>query len=991
MSPRVTCDRFIGRDAELTAMLAVLREALSGHPGLVLLGGEAGIGKTRLTGEFERRVAGMADPPLILRGDAVPPSEGRLPFAPLVGALRPLVRNRHPVLDTLAETDRAQLAMLLPTLSLRTEASDSGGPVDHLRLFESLLALIAGVSEPSGVVLVLEDCHWADRSSLAFVDFLVRSMRTGRVAVVLTYRTGEPEQSEALRSLLGELHRHARARRITLGPFGRGELAEALTDILGGPPEPAVLARLLERSEGNPLYAEELLAADLDGRGALPESLSDAFLQRAERLDPVARRLGGAVAVGGSLDEPALVAVTGLSTVELAGPLREAITAQVLVATGADTFRFRHALLRETLYGDLLPGQRSALHLALARHREAELARHAGSDREFELALQAAAHFAAGGDPPSALRACLRAADLAVRAQAYERAADLLAEALELWHRVPDAEAVAGTEHAELLADAGAIHAQAGRPGDADTLLTAALDALEIDAAPRRCAEILFERAKTEEQLDRGIDATASAERALALIAEGDADPLRLAIRSWLTSRQMHVGRYREARPELEAMLATAVAAANPELQSGLLSMLGVALTRLGEPEAGFRSLREALALSEEIDDDLRGFEATYSLAALLAWSGRLVEARDVLRRALDVTPASSVRERSWLQLQLAVVALRAGDWQITRDCLDAVTGNAGESVSRVRLLRDAELAVGIGDHDRALACLQASAEKAERAPEDTFFAVHAALTAELHARRGEPAAAAEAIENATRRLASYPHEALRAADVRTLAVRVHADLAQRARDVGDRAAAQAAIARAAQHLDQLAAAEDTATPHDRALIAEARAHLARARGGERAEDWVRVAAAWEGLNMPYPAAVARLREAERRVLDDDRDAATVCIADALSVAERLGSRWLAEALRGLAERGRLALSSDDPDRPRSSEDPFDLTHRERQVLTRLALGETNRQIGRTLFISEKTVSAHVSRILAKLEVRGRTEAAAVAHRHGLTATRETM
>jgi DNA-binding NarL/FixJ family response regulator len=987
MSPRITSDRFVGRAVEVAELTSAVEAASSGHPVLVLLAGEAGVGKTRLTGELEHRIARAADPPLILRGDAVPPNEGELPLAPLVAALRVLIRGRHPALDALAESDRVELATLWPTLAA-PNGSERGDRVDRLRLFESVRALITGTCECRPVVLVLEDGHWADSATLAFVDFLVRSMRDERLAVVLTYRTDEPSRPDALRRLLAELHRHARVRHIELAPFDRDELGEALANILGAAPEPGVFARLLERSDGNPLYAEELVAAGPDGRGTLPESLSDAFLQRVERLGAAARRLTAPVAVGGSLDEPSLAALTDLSAAELTEALREAIAAQVLVIDAADSFRFRHALLRETVYDQVLPGQRGALHLELARYRERELANAVGSDREFGLALQVAAHYAAGGDHRSALRASLRAADLARRAQDDERAADLLAQALELWYRVPDPAKVADTEHAQLLADAAVTHANAGRAERAYALFDAALDELGVDAEPRHRATILFERAKVEQQLYRLDAATESVKSALALIADDDEDPLCLAIRTWLVTRQIHDGLYREARPELEAMLATAFAVANREAQSDLFWLLGIVLTRLGEPDAGLTSTRRSLAIAQEAGDEGRALQSTFHLAALLSWTGQQNESIDVARRALDAIPPSRVVERGRFLLQLAMATFRAGDWQVTRECLDAIAEKPGQILARGRLIREAELAAGVGDDDQALACLQASAEEADRASETLFLGLHAAVTAEIHARGGELTTAARVIEDATRRLAGYPDEALRAPDVHTIAVRVHADRAEHARDLGDAAVRDEAIARAMEHLVHLEAIERTATPYEQAQLVEARTHAARARGLARAEDWASVVAAWESVQMPYSAAIARLREAEYRVIEDDRETAALVAGRALAIAERLGARWLAQEVRDLAKRARLPLSDDASERPglASADNPFDLTRRELEVLVRLAQGETNRQIGQALFISEKTVSAHVSRILAKLGVHGRTEAAAVAYRHGLAA-----
>jgi DNA-binding CsgD family transcriptional regulator/tetratricopeptide (TPR) repeat protein len=991
MTPRITCDRFIGRVSELAEMISAVDQAASEDPVLVLVGGEAGVGKTRLTHEFADRLATIRTS-LILRGDAVPPSDGELPFAPLVAALRPLIRDQRPALQTLAVSDLVQLATLFPSLSAGSDGSGRRDRVDRLRLFESLRALIIGACESSPVVLVLEDGQWADTSTLAFIDFLVRSMRQERLAVVLTYRTDEPDRPDALRRLLAELHRHPRVRHLALEPFNRDELAAALADIIDAPPDPEVLARLLERTDGNPLYVEELLAASPDGRGALPASLSDAFLQRVERLGRAARGLIGPVAVGGSVDELTLAAVTDLPADELAEPLREAIVAQVFVASGRDAFRFRHALLRETVYHELLPSRRAALHRAFARHREAELGQAGEGNRALELALQVTAHYAASGDQLSALQAALRASDLARRAHAYDQAADLLSAALELWPRVPDAATVAGSDYAELLVDAAAMHAHTGQIRRAQTMLAAALDELDADAAPGRRAGILFELGKAQNQLYQVNAATASVERALALIADEDTDPLQLEIRSWLVARLVRNGLYQEARLEIEPILAAAISAGNRELEAHLLCHLGITLARLGESEAGLASMSQAYALAQEINNDALQVEAAFDLAALLSWTGRQSEASDLLRKALDAMPASRVFERGRFLVQLALVTFRAGEWRRARECLDAGAENVGEINARARLLWDAQLAAGVGDLERAIASLDANAEDAGRSPETMFFAVHAAVRAEVHARRGDLSTAAEIVAEASQRLESYPVEALRAGDVHLIATQVYADRAERARDIGDAPAAEEAIARAAEHVARLETFAARAIPFERAQLVEARAHLSRARRIARAGDWADVAAAWDGLEMPYPASVARLREAECRVIDDDRSAAGLVVARALAVAERVGSRWLAQELRGLAERARLPLADcglsgrwGKAGVSGAGKGPFGLSGRERQVLTRLAQGETNREIGTALFISEKTVSAHVSRILAKLGVRGRTEAAAVAHRHGLT------
>jgi len=224
----------------------------------------------------------------------------------------------------------------------------------------------------------------------------------------------------------------------------------------------------------------------------------------------------------------------------------------------------------------------------------------------------------------------------------------------------------------------------------------------------------------------------------------------------------------------------------------------------------------------------------------------------------------------------------------------------------------------------------------------------------------------------------------MRISRVSAVALRVEADRAQRARDLRAPADRRDALARARMHFDRLGAAAQAGGPVEGARLAQGRAELARARGRNAHQEWANAALAWEAIKRPYPAAVARWREAEAHVGAGHRPAATTAARQALEGAQSLGARWLIEEIRALGERARLRLGSpqsSDMAPPEAAEDPFGLTPRERQVLALLADGATNRQIGAALFMAEKTASVHVSRILAKLGVSSRTQAAAVVHR----------
>ena len=990
MRARLSSRSFVGRVGELAELQLAVREAVDGAPALVLLGGDSGVGKTRLVAELRHRLTAGESPPLLLRGEAVAPSDGELPYAPLLAALRPLARDGDPVLGDLHPATRAQLATLLPGLTAGPPApSPAAAPARddgaaQLQLFEAVLALLHALAERRPVVLVLEDMHWADRSTRALVAFLARGLRDERVATVLTYRADELHRRHPLRPLLSELERVEGARRVDLPPLDRDELFDVLTDILGSAPPPALLARLFTRAEGNPLYTEELLAAGLDGRGAPPRSLSDAFLGRIERLSPDAQRAARAVAVGGALPESAIATVTGLEAGVLTPALREAVSAQVLVAAGDGDLDFRHALLREAVYDDLLPGERGRLHLALAEFLERD-----GAPGSLERSGQVAAHYAAGGDQRAALRTAVLAADAAVAARAPGDAAERYDRAMALWPRVPDAEALTGIDRVELLFRcADSLSFVSGR-GRAEALLREALAALDPERDPARYAHALAEQARALWALNRGVEAIETGERALAMCPDADGAQA-ISIRAWLARLQVLRGRYRDARAEAQTALPAALAAGERGVEAELRDTLGQALVGLGDVEAGFASLRHAIALARDDDDPDRLSTSTHNLADDLGHVGRTAEALATAEAGLAELPAGHLRNRDWLSLTVSRFAFATGDWGLAERHLPPAGRMVG-IIFMFRQLREAELAAAIGDDDRARGCLDSIADLVADSSEPQWIGPYNMLVAELQIRAGDLEGARHTVEDAIGRMEVCTDDVFRIVELSVAGLRIEADRAQRARDLGDATLKRDALARARVHDARLQASADDARPVVRAALAEARAEAARARGRPRATHWARAATAWEQLELPYRAAIARWREAECRAADGDRAGAAAAAGEALDVAGRLGSRWLARELRGLAERARLALADgdgtgDDDGRGEDAADadPFGLTERERQVLRLVAQGATNRQIGATLYMAEKTASVHVSRILAKLDVRSRTEAAAVAHRLAL-------
>jgi DNA-binding CsgD family transcriptional regulator len=348
-----------------------------------------------------------------------------------------------------------------------------------------------------------------------------------------------------------------------------------------------------------------------------------------------------------------------------------------------------------------------------------------------------------------------------------------------------------------------------------------------------------------------------------------------------------------------------------------------------------------------------------------------------------------------WMKLTVSETAYAAGEWDTSEEYL---IGGGPRLLGVTRIFaheREAELALGTGDEARAQAALDAAEPLVQVSAEPQWIGMHGVLRGELCRRQRHLEGAQRAVQDALDRLEVCTDDVMRIARVSVVGARVEADRAQRARDLRDTAQRRDALARARIHVERLDAAAAEGGPVERAYLAEARAELARARDKGAAREWALTATAWDEVQRPYPAATARWRQAEALAAGGNRTEAARVADEALRAARRLGSHWLVDELTTLGDRARLGLGRASAgqlaadgngalgvDGGRDAEsDPFGLTPRERQVLGLLAQGATNRQIGAALFMAEKTASVHVSRILAKLDVQGRTEAAAVAHR----------
>jgi DNA-binding CsgD family transcriptional regulator len=992
----MTSARFVGRSGELAELEAALREAAEARPSLALVGGESGVGKSRLAEELTRHA--RASGARVLSGDCVELGENELPYAPLLTALRPLVRDGDPALDALAPSLRAALDAILPGLG----AGSAGAEAAQSRVFEALLALFDALSADAPVLLIVEDLHWADSSTRHFVRFLARTICTERLLVLGTYRSDELHRRHPLRPLLAELASDPYTRLLELPRFTHNELAEQLEGILADRPEPELVERVYARSEGNPLYAEEILAAGLDGRGALPPTLRDALMLRVERLSPRVEELLRWLACQPSADHALLDAVAGLEPQELRDALREAVASHIVVTVGDDSYGFRHALLREVVYDDLLPGERTQMHAALARALEERIE---AGETGAHITAEVAHHWAAAGDQPRALTAAVRAAIAAVRVNAFGEAQALFERALSLWERVPDPEDAAGIEELELLERAAFASDQDGDPARQEALLRRALQLVDEDADPRGYA-LLLERASqslwTQHRQQEAID---ELKRGLALLPADEPTRERATLLSQLAKKRMLQARYTEAKAAAEEAIAVARASGNREAEGRALNGLGTMIGMSGDTDTGVRLLRESLEIAHELGLAMNEGGAWDNIAEVLHLAGRTREAMEVAREGLEAEPDTPWRTVDWLQLSMADFSFHLGKWDDADAFIPAPSRRHTGRIFAFWQLTRAMLALGRGDLTLADEALTALHRALAGTTEPQFVGPYGALRSELARRRGDIDGARAALDDAIDRIEYRSDDMVRITSVSATALRVEGDAAQLAHDRRDEEAEQHARERAKGLIERVRLASASGGPVEQAQAATAEAEYARVIGdGDGAEDgdsgplasaaelWAGAAARWDALERPYPVAYAHWREAEALMAARDREGATRAGSEALATARRLGSAWLAEEVESLAARGRLQLGEDGAAairaaRPDADDDPFGLTARERDVLALVAAGATNREIGEQLHMAEKTASVHVSRILAKLNVRSRTEAAALAYRQGMVPT----
>jgi DNA-binding CsgD family transcriptional regulator/tetratricopeptide (TPR) repeat protein len=1000
---RVSSPVLVGRDAEVAQLRAALERAAAGQPAIVVVAGEAGVGKTRLVAELLRTADGLGA--VALTGGCLDVGEGVLAYAPMVEALRPLAAAMDPdELERVLGGARAELARLVPELSPQG-GGEQAAPLASTRLFELLLGVLHRLAERGPVLLVVEDVHWADQSTRDLLGFLARNLRAG-VALVLTYRSDELHRRHPLRPFLAELDRSSRAERLELGRLGRRELAELLAEILDEEVAPALVGEILARSEGNPFFAEELLAAHLEGT-KLPLALRDLLLARVETLSEATQRVLAVAAVAGTrVDHQLLAAVVGQDTQELVWLLREAVTRHVLaVAEASGAYVFRHALVQEAIYDDLLPVQRGPLHAAYARALERRIeqrgevsgARSATAVERGQLAY----HWYAAHDLGQALLSSVQAGQAAESAAALAEAVGHYQRALELWDQAPEAAARSPLDRGTLLYRAASAANLAGDDDRAIALARLAVDRVDPVAEPLRAGALLERLARYHWTAGDTPRAMAAVERAVATIPpEPPSEELARALAAH-GQLLMLLSHQTDARARCEEAVAVARQINARAVEGHALTTLGTTLGILGHTEAAIADLEQGRDIATELGnvDDLGRVHA--NLATVLDMTGRSADAVEVFLAGADVVRQFGALGRYGPSLlpdaanALLSLGRREEAERLLDDVFDLDLRWPGHWVRPLTIrgtlrLRTGDLAAARADFQRIL--------EESRAPLDPQSATPVFVgLAETAIWDGRLADARVAAADGLAVLATS-EEPFWITELCRTALAVEAAAAEQARARHASVDEQVARDLAAGLIERARAA--TTAPNVvptlvvKANLLSAEAEWSRAIGPSDPERWAGSAQAWEALGYPWPAGYARWREAEALLAQGaPRQAAGTALAKARMLASGLGARLLTAEIDSLSRRARIELAlpagGGEPDEPAQEPatvtDELGLTPREREVLALVAEGRTNREIAEALFISDKTASVHVSNILAKLGVANRGQAAAVAHRLRLT------
>ncbi|HEV2005722.1 MAG TPA: AAA family ATPase [Candidatus Limnocylindrales bacterium] len=994
-----------GRAEELRRFEAARALVAAGHSRLVIVAGEAGIGKSRLVAEASEaaRAAGWR----VLAGACLDIVDGGPPYLPIAEILRRLARESSAEdLELLLGPGRGDLAVIAPELAPDADPPSAG--LSQGRLFERLLQLLQHLGAEGPAFLVIEDVQWLDRATRDLITFLVRNLTGERVLIALTCRSDALPHGDPILTWLAELGRAAIAERLDLRPLDRSAVAEQLEAIAGSRPSADLVESIWRRSNGNPFFVEELTASAGPGNPAgRPATLDEMLLGRIGMLSPDARRVVEALAVAGRPSDGDLLAeVVELPVGEISALLREAM-ARGVVTVAEGECRFRHELLREAVVGELLASERRALHDRFGR--ALTVAREEPSSERPIPAAELAYHWLGAGRLGPAFAASVAAATEAELVYAHADAHAHFERAIELEPRLAERDRPRAEDSLALLRRASDAADLAGDFPRAVVLTRQALASIDPAADPTTAGLLhsrlgyLFWAAGEGDALDQH-------RTAVALVPDHPS-PERARVLARLAGALMGGARWDECREVAVTAVECAVGAGDRTEESLSRNILGSVLVALGQIEDGLVELRHAREIAAEIGTPDTLIIARHNLALNLLQGDHFEEALTEAQAGLETARRTGLERRFGLDLValIAETLLRMGRWDetdgLTRAALALDPFGTGTTYLATVRSRVAALRGDIGEASARLAAIDPSGLDADVAAE------LATATAEIAILAGRPADALIAVAAGLRALEGL-NDVLWTAPLVALGLRAAANAMEiaQATERGSSKTPQSAtvpadalpgqesiVSRVDAELAGLAGRAVTGTTTG--WLATAEAERARLRGLVDPAPWTAAIEAWDAVPDRYRGAESRYRLAETELrLHGVRANVATLLQTAHASAAALGAVPLRGAVESLARRARVPLDAADglpqgssigteefePVAATAARPVLGLSAREVEVLGLIAAGLSNGEIAERLFITRKTASVHVTHILDKLGVANRVEAAILAERAGL-------
>ncbi len=896
VSSRSVSPIFVGRQEELARLRSAFARTAAGEPQTVLIGGEAGIGKSRLVEEFTARLDAI-----VAVGACIELGNGEgVPFGPFAAALRSL--DSRGLIDRESWEGR-ELARILPELGEAPARRQQEDEYARIRLFEAVQAALLKACAERPLVLVVDDLHWADRASRELFGYLARVSRGGRVLTIGTYRADELHRGHPLRPFLAGLDRVRGLERLELERFDRAQTALQLRGILGREPEPSVVEEVFCRAEGNAFFTEEVACGVAAAGGAAPElswSLRDLLMARVERLPELTQRLLRLLASAVQPAHPALIAaVAGLSEDELTEALRPAFAANVLVAGERDTYRFRHALMREVVHGELLPGEHTRIYLRLAEALDETPTLVSADCFDVELAH----YWYRAHVPDKALTAALFAAEAARTRYAFADELAMFERALELWDQVPH-DPDAKPDDIYLMYRASMA---AGRAGAADRGLAfadAGLAAIDETARPSLAAHLLDQRGKHQRTLGRGSGIDDQLQ-AIELLRDEKYAVKRGYMLTGLASTLCMHGRLSEALVAVDEAIELCARSDDPCDGLSAKSIRAMILSNGGRIEEG-------LALHRACRDEAARLGPTPTLlpridiclSSELYEVGRFEEAAQVARGGLDSMIPCNPVQSGMLRNNLAEPLIALGEWDEAARLIDDAIDLNLPGVHDLGLLRlRADLHILRGEYELAQVDLDTARRRGGSKTGEPQYVIP------LHRAVAGLAAARGRIDQVRMALGTVLDGGVREGDERflwemlALVARAEAD---RAVDAGrrDPDSVTARIARIAAELPVHVPLQNLFA---RLVAAEARRELVDT--SQDPADWLDlVAAADEAVAPVHLRAYLRFRLAEASAVRGERADAAEAARQARALIEPLGARPLLGQIESLVRAARLAL-----------------------------------------------------------------------------------